>query len=626
MYSLREKQLFGLAFGVLSVLALVACGPSAGEVDSRIATAIASIPTPTPQPTATPQRIPSWDEIDKRIDRAIDDIPTATPQPSATPQPVLTLEEVDARVAKAMAEFPTPVPPVLVAVASSASGTGEATLGGGVVLRIDPGRPVAGRNISFTVSGLKPWQQFSVRFVDPQGNPAQWVLAQESLLTQSGAPGFDRTMFAGAAGQASWMRVETRDSEGTWSVRIKVDSSEYVATYTVAQVQLDTTEVHQLGLDFRRYHGSAADSFTSALVPTSLAVDMQSHLLQVVNKLEARLAFQSSQVPDIYLLGNQTLLEAVAKAAGAALNGWEAGFYYVGGTNPGIYIKTDELETQLRQTVTHEYVHLALSEKAPKISLPAWVNEGTAVYYELTLGQELPGTAISRREAFWRADMVKAAAIGPSFIPLTALESQKTWGQGVMTVRLQLQYAEAYMAVRYLVERYGDKGLSKVLDGLAAGRSLDASLALAVGVSYAQFQTDYLAWVRSWTDPSREAMRAYAASTDVIMQEWEAISTERTKTLGTGNVSAEAGLLVRAKVLDAKVSQLSPSAEAAEEQALLAAFVKRAVDWLQLEYDYVSLGVPSKLTEANNMIPEIDAREKGFYRAMYDLKVEYNLI
>ena len=628
-----------LRLSALLLLAMVlgSCGPSAQEVDYRIATAIAAIPTATPQPTPTPQRIPSLEEIDARIARGIEAIPASTPQPTATPQPTPTqqptptpqripsLEEIDARVARGIAAITPVAPAASVAITSSASGTGEATLGGGLVLRIDPGRPVAGRNIRFALSGLKPWQRFTVRFYDAQGSPAPWIVVQEVALVSASSPAiFDRTLFADGLGQATWTRIGTLDNEGNWGLRVKVDSAEYVASYTLYELQLETTPVRTLGLDFRRYQGLATDSFASALVHESMAVDLQAHLLQVVEKLRDRLALQSVQIPDIYLLGNQSLFETASKGAGVTLSGWEAGFDLAGGAAPGIYMKTDQFATQERQTLAHEYVHLLLDEMLPKAQFPAWVNEGVAVYYELTLGLEVPGAYITRNEVFWRADLVKAAAKQQTLIPLTSLESQRLWN-GASKDQVSLQYSEAYMAVRYVVERFGEKSLMKLLEQLAAGRSVDASLITAVGVPYVQFQSGFSDWAQGWQDTQREALRSYMNAVDGIMTDWEAIMADRAKGLGSSSVTSNLSLLNRAKALQTKAAILNSPASAQELQAQLAGFLKVAVDWLQMEYTYSNTGNDSKRVQANGMIPEVDARENNVYRYSYDLETEYRL-
>ena len=82
----------GLHFSILALAAsallatAAGCGPSGEEVDARIATAIADLPAPVAQPTATPIVFPT-------------PLPTATPIALPTPLPTAT-----------PATFPTPLP------------------------------------------------------------------------------------------------------------------------------------------------------------------------------------------------------------------------------------------------------------------------------------------------------------------------------------------------------------------------------------------------------------------------------------------------------------------------------------------------------------------------------------
>lgn len=83
----RDLRFRTLALAAAALLATAAgCGPSGEEVDSRIATAIADLPAPVAQPTATPIVFPT-------------PLPTATPIALPTPLPTAT-----------PATFPTPLP------------------------------------------------------------------------------------------------------------------------------------------------------------------------------------------------------------------------------------------------------------------------------------------------------------------------------------------------------------------------------------------------------------------------------------------------------------------------------------------------------------------------------------
>ena len=93
---------------------------------------------------------------------------TPTPTPTATPTPTPTPGTGSTAVATA-----TPTP----------TNTPAAAPGGAPAITYAPSQPIAGRDITFTVTGLSPWQAVTVEFVDPLGRPADWVRFDETHLT-----------------------------------------------------------------------------------------------------------------------------------------------------------------------------------------------------------------------------------------------------------------------------------------------------------------------------------------------------------------------------------------------------------------------------------------------------------
>ncbi len=665
----RTFQNYVAIFGfLLLLLSLSACGPSAQEIDAKIATAVAAIPTPmltpTPQPTPTPMTIPAPLPTPTPMPTPTPQptstlVPTPTPQPRPTPQPTPTPVVIPTPLPTATPMptptpqlIPTPLPtatpmprptpqptptpislPALVAISSDVSAQGIASVSGDITVQIDPGRPLASRDISFTIQGLEAWQKFTVKFTDPLGTPTEWVTEDETPYASiAGKPVVEETLYADGSGRADWIRIGTMDVEGIWTVLLKVDDSEYRITYPVTQLQLDSAASHRLGLDFRLYEGSVTDSYFSAFVPPAVALDLQPHLLAVVEKLRDRLDVQSYQIPDLYLLGNQSLLETAAKVAGKELIGWEAGFHKVSEPFPGIYMETASYRTGLRQILTHEYVHLLLDEAAPSAALPAWVNEGTATYYELTLGLDFQRPDIPRRDIFWRAEAVKKAALDNTLIPLRQLESQKEWNEQRDKERVSYQYSEAYMSVRYLIEQFGERSLIDLVGRLNAGASLSDALQVATGISYQRFETDFTAWAKAWQDSEREAVRAYYKEASNIMDGWESIRQQRAQEMQananaplSSQVGAKEPLLAAAQALQSRGHQLVSPSALSDFDSQLNMFLDRLVQWLQLELDYVRSWDYSKQVQANNMIPEINARQNMIYAELSDLSYDYQL-
>ena len=244
----------------------------------------------------------------------------------------------------------------MVAIGSQIAGSTVSPLRGNITLKVNPDTPLGGRDISYTLQGLEPWQEVSVEFFNPLGQPAEWITQEEVFITQvDGARVTKRQLFADASGETSWLRVGTQDREGVWTLEITIDGHTTSVSYTVSQLQLQV-EQETLGVELRRYQGLVSNTLYSSLVPSALAVDLQSHLGRVIEELRERLGIQSGAIPNIYLAGNRQLFEQIAQAAGTDV-GFEKGYYRGGSVHPGIYMRSDDLLTELQRTLTHEYVH-----------------------------------------------------------------------------------------------------------------------------------------------------------------------------------------------------------------------------------------------------------------------------
>ena len=55
------------------------------------------------------------------------------------------------------------------------------------------------------------------------------------------------------------------------------------------------------------------------------------------------------------------------------------------------------------------------------------------------------------------------------------------------------------------------------------------------------------------------------------------------------------------------------------------AYLVGRVDWLSLELEYAKTGQYSKQMEANDMLPEINARSSGVYRGLWNVQSTYRL-
>jgi tetratricopeptide (TPR) repeat protein len=121
------------------------------------------------------------------------------------------------------------------------------------------------------------------------------------------------------------------------------------------------------------------------------------------------------------------------------------------------------------KVLTHELTHAIIAGIAPA-SVPAWLNEGLAQYFDGT-----DATASKRR----------MKALGRS-IPLKQLE--EGFG-GFGAAAAQVAYDEALLAVNVIAERPGFVW-TRLLDELEAGESVDDALR-SFGFSYEDFETRF---------------------------------------------------------------------------------------------------------------------------------------
>ena len=126
-------------------------------------------------------------------------------------------------------------------------------------------------------------------------------------------------------------------------------------------------------------------------------------------------------------------------------------------------MRTDFLRTELLRVLTHEYVHLVIGEKSQERDIPSWLNEGTAQYYEYALNLNGIRPDITQLRMYHASDVVKSAAVDDSMIGLRNLENQSSWNSQTDPSRILLQYSEAYMAVKYLNDVYGEKSSANII-------------------------------------------------------------------------------------------------------------------------------------------------------------------
>lgn len=155
-----------------------------------------------------------------------------------------------------------------------------------------------------------------------------------------------------------------------------------------------------------------------------------------------------------------------------------AGFY--GGA---IHVRGDEQVTDaLVRVLHHELVHAAFDAEAPRLELPAWMNEGIAEWFEARASgkRELSGGE--------RNFLVSAARKGALF-SLAELSS-RSFG-GLSSEAAGLAYLQSYGFIDYLVQNNGGRGLIRFWSAVVRSGSVDRGARRAFKADPSELDADF---------------------------------------------------------------------------------------------------------------------------------------
>ncbi|UCC44837.1 MAG: hypothetical protein JSU65_02625 [Candidatus Zixiibacteriota bacterium] len=128
----------------------------------------------------------------------------------------------------------------------------------------------------------------------------------------------------------------------------------------------------------------------------------------------------------------------------------------------------------LEELLVHEYAHLVIAHNAGLHSPPRWFDEGVAMY--------------ASTEWSWSDNlaMSKAAVFG-QFIDLREIDNVNRFGED----RARIAYAEAYLAVEFMIRTYTKASLAVFLREISGGKPVDEALYHATGSNYEEFSDDF---------------------------------------------------------------------------------------------------------------------------------------
>ena len=121
------------------------------------------------------------------------------------------------------------------------------------------------------------------------------------------------------------------------------------------------------------------------------------------------------------------------------------------------------------RVLTHELTHAMLKHIVSR-KVPAWLNEGLAMYFE---GRD---AALSERRLAAARLFVPLAALQTSFLRLN-------------TAQAVVAYEESAFAARALIDRIGPSGLGQLLQDLDAGQTMDQAIE-RFGITFAEWESD----------------------------------------------------------------------------------------------------------------------------------------
>ena len=137
-----------------------------------------------------------------------------------------------------------------------------------------------------------------------------------------------------------------------------------------------------------------------------------------------------------------------------------AGFY--GGA---IHIRGEEQVTRrLVRVLHHELVHAAFDAEAPRLALPAWMNEGIAEWFE---ARSMGKRSLSRGERNALANAVKHGAL----FPLADLSTPSF--QAFTPNAAGLAYLQSYAFIDFLIQKHGERDLVQFTSAVIRSRSLE---------------------------------------------------------------------------------------------------------------------------------------------------------
>ena len=494
-----------------------------------------------------------------------------------------------------------------------------------IKLTRSPGKPLAGTDVKFDLTGLDRWDVAEVTFYRPSGDAAQWV--NDYGVVRSWTTEYLRS---DKTGKVSWVRYGSQDEAGNWEVHIAVGDTESVNQYYRANLSLPTLDTLNLGVPLRGCRSEEAVIYFSRAVNFAITVDMHTELERTADLLERRFGARSNSIPVIYLVGNRDELAAVNRFLYNRA-GTGSSFYRASGSYPGLYLQSDSQVSSTYGSISHLYVYYLLEEITEGRQLPRWLQAGLGQYFEYEVGLTREPARATLRQLLPGADNAQQAASEGRLLSVERLEDLSYWNS-LTGQQSSLKWDQSYMLVRYIAETYGDRALLGSVNSIAQGSTTGDAVKNATGTSYAQLEANFTRWLANWDDPDRAQLRDYIRALSNLADEESEIRGERNEANKEWNDKFDRIKYEKATIEFRDASKdLRDRVEALQAPPPLAALHESAVgyfavfnDWMTKQAEWLISGYDSYREESNELIPEFSYRRRDFTSRLYDVEDIYN--
>ncbi len=191
--------------------------------------------------------------------------------------------------------------------------------------------------------------------------------------------------------------------------------------------------------------------------------------------------FFEIKLPDTITVAVVNTLEQFDSLAGGTLPEWGAGAaipqrQLIILRNPMM----DRYPGDMANLLQHELAHIAIYYRVRGKPFPRFLNEGFAVWFS---GEWSFSNVIT---------IAKAQSFG-NLLPLRAIDNVNSYHQA----QAGIAYAESYLVVSYIFDRYGELGFLDLLDEFAKGASMTVAFHSALDISFWRFESDYFKFLGS---------------------------------------------------------------------------------------------------------------------------------